>query len=429
MKFILLPLLLVFAQPAFSQNKLHTEDVVRFWNAYDKIIATDNYHDQLQIIQKEYLQPASAGLKRFTEILNYTDSGYINSIRSAPNFWKTIRQNTLTALKLSKEVNASIVKLKKYYPGLKPAEIYFVIGLGNSGGKPIGNELVIGLEVAAGDSTVNTSELKSDFLKKVFAQQEVNNIISLAIHEYIHTQQTSGKHQNNYILKQALIEGSCDFLAELITGIPLKSPYMEYGKKNAEKVKADFRKDLAKPSLRDWFYNGTQTEVGDLGYYTGYAISKKYYDQAKDKKEAIKNLIGLNYSDDEKVFELLNNSKYFNEPLKYADLKADADRLSPRIAGIYPIKNDSLSAAVTEIEIEFTQPMRPGFSINYSAKGKDFFPINRVIGYSEDKKRLKLGVKLDPNKEYQFIITNRSFVSAEGYALQAQETFVRFTAY
>ncbi|WP_126973653.1 DUF2268 domain-containing putative Zn-dependent protease [Gynurincola endophyticus] len=429
MKLIQLTLLLFLGQLAFSQNKLHTEDVVRFWNAYDKIIATDNYHDQLQIIQKEYLQPASAGLKQFAEILNYTDSGYINSIRTAPHFWKTMRQNTLTALKLSKEVNASIDQLKKNYPELKPAALYFVIGLGNSGGKPIGNDLVIGLEVAAGDSTVNTSELKSDFLKKVFARQEVSNIISLAIHEYIHTQQVSDRHENNYILKQALIEGSCDFLAELITGIPLKSPYMEYGKKNAEKVKADFRKDLVKPSLRDWFYNGTQAEVGDLGYYVGYTISKKYYEQIKNKKEAIKTLISLNYSDDEKVFELLNNSKYFNGSLKYADLKAEINKRSPRVAGIHPIKADRLSAAVTEIEIEFTQPMREGYSINYSDKGKDFFPITRVIGYSDDKKKLKLGVKLEPDKEYQFVITNRSFVSEDGYALQAAETLISFITY
>ena len=41
----------------------------------------------------------------------------------------------------------------------------------------------------------------------------------------------------------------------------------------------------------NWFYNSDGSKNPDLGYFVGYVISKKYYENSKDKKKAIKDII------------------------------------------------------------------------------------------------------------------------------------------
>ena len=61
--------------------------------------------------------------------------------------------------------------------------------------------------------------------------------------------------------------------------------------------------------------------------------------------------------------------------------------------------------------------MKEGYSINLSERGKDYLPITGVVGFSADKKRFTVNVSLKPIHVYEFIVTNRSFKSQEGYPL------------
>jgi hypothetical protein len=62
-----------------------------------------------------------------------------------------------------------------------------------------------------------------------------------------------------------------------------------------------------------------------------------------------------------------------------------------------------------------------GYSINLGEKGKEYFPITGVVGYSDDGTSFSVKVNLKPHHEYQFVITDRSFASAEGYPLRPYE--------
>jgi len=73
----------------------------------------------------------------------------------------------------------------------------------------------------------------------------------------------------------------------------------------------------------------------------------------------------------------------------------------------------------------FSQPMSKGYSISFSDKGKDFFPVTGVVGFSDDKKSFTTKIDLKPNHEYEFIVTNRGFKSAEGYPL-LKDYFIKF---
>ena len=45
----------------------------------------------------------------------------------------------------------------------------------------------------------------------------------------------------------------------------------------------------------DWLYNANQVKdrPADLGYYVGYKITQAYYNNAKDKKQAIVDIIEI----------------------------------------------------------------------------------------------------------------------------------------
>lgn len=61
------------------------------------------------------------------------------------------------------------------------------------------------------------------------------------------------------------------------------------------------------------------------------------------------------------------------------------------------------------------------YSFNYGPRGKDYSPIAGLAGESDDGKSLTLKLNLQPNHEYEFIITDMSFKSKEGFPLKPLE--------
>lgn len=307
----ILPLFLIFMSAyTFSQkpNNIFTSDIDNFWIAYDSILKINEYSKKIELINQLYINKGTKGLKSFMKARDYNDTLYVKMIDSKPKFLNSIRSNTLSIKNKAKELNEAIHNLKKLYPDLKEAEMYFTIGGLRSGGTVKGNMVLIGAEIATGNPSTDVSEFKGDWLKNVFANQSLDNIVSLNIHEYIHTQQTG---RSKRVLNQCIKEGAPDFIAELVFQKPLERNYMTYGKKNKEKIKKLFKKEMLSTDFSNWLYNGSQKkEEADLGYYVGYEICKSYYNNAKDKSQAIKEIIDLNFSNDKAVEAFLIKSKY-----------------------------------------------------------------------------------------------------------------------
>jgi hypothetical protein len=62
---------------------------------------------------------------------------------------------------------------------------------------------------------------------------------------------------------------------------------------------------------RNWLHNGSNAPNGqaDLGYFMGYVICKSYYSNARNKKNAFKRIVELEY-DKKSAMEFLKQSKY-----------------------------------------------------------------------------------------------------------------------
>lgn len=313
MKLIFTTILLLLFSNVFSQNtdKIFTSDIDNFWTAYDSIQKTTNHSKKLSFINNLYIKKGTKGLHAFMKARDYNDSLYVKLINKYPKFWNSIRANTLTIKNKTSELNKVVKNLKKLYPELKDAEMYFTIGGLRSGGTVTDNMVLVGAEIATGTPDVDMSEFKRDWLKKVFAKQSLDNIVYLNIHEYVHTQQKGGKTR---VLNHSIKEGACDFIAELALQKPIETQYLSYGRSHKEEIKELFKKEMFSKKFSNWLYNGSKKgESADLGYYVGYEICKSYYENTKNKSQAIKDIIELDYNDNQTVEDFLEKSKFFDK--------------------------------------------------------------------------------------------------------------------
>lgn len=291
------------------------EDVARFWVAYDAVRASTDPAEQRALFQSLYIDRGTPGLAAFMEAKGYTVDAWLNAIRAYPAYWDTVRPRTALAVHALDRLEDHLLQLHALYPDLRPAGIYFEIGALRSAGTTQGDKVLIGVELATGDESVDLSEMPDGlqrFFATYFASRPLENLDLLATHEVIHTQQR-GERQS--LLGQAIYEGVADFMAEKAAGRLPSLPYVTYGPANDAAIKAAFREDMAANDYSGWLYNGADNTFGvaDLGYYVGYAIARGYYERAADKRAAIKTMIELEYADEAAVQSFADASGYFQE--------------------------------------------------------------------------------------------------------------------
>ena len=405
-----------------ANQKVFTSDIDNFWIAYDSIQTTGDSLKQTDLIKRLYIDKGTKGLKAFMLAREYDAQLWVELIRKYPKFWKSIRPNTFTVKSYAAEIEKSIQRFKELYPALKEASMYFTVGGLRSGGTTMNDMVLIGSEIATGSPSTDVSEFASKWLEGVFKNQKADNIVALNIHEYVHTQQ-KGEAQN--LLGQAIAEGACDFITELVTGKPMQNNYIVYGREHEAELKEQFKKEMFTDFSANWLYNGSNAKtVADLGYFMGYTICKTYYNNAGDKKKAMKEIIELKFDDEDGVEKFLERSKYYPGKINKEELVRDFEAKKPSVVRIGPFANGdrSVDPTLKELTIVFSSPMnKNGYSINNGARGKDYSPITGVVGFSNDGTSFTLKIELKPDHEYEFVITDRSFRSTEGYPLKQYE--------
>ena len=413
----------IFLFPSKGQDakKVFTSDIDNFWIAYDSIQTTKDSLKQIEFIKKLYIDKGTKGLRAFMAVRDYSAELWVKLIRIYPKFWNSIRPNTVTVKSFAPEIETSIKKFRELYPDLKEANMYFTIGGLRSGGTTMNDMVLVGTEIATGNASTDVSEFPNKWLEGVFKTQEADNLVALNIHEYVHTQQ---KGNAKTVLGQSITEGSCDFITELVINKLLQKNYIIYGREHDAELKEHFKLEMFTTAYTSWLYNGSVTKtVADLGYYMGYAICKSYYNNSTDKKKAIKEIIELNYSDSNAIEDFLKRSNYYTEPINKAALRQALESKRPSVVRLEPFANgDSLvDAGIKELKIFFSSSMEKRYSINDGKRGKDYSPVVGVVGFSDDGTSFTIKLDMKPNHEYEFIITDKSFRSKDGYSLKPYE--------
>ena len=389
-----------------SAQKIITEDIANFWSAYDAMLKTKDTLEQKEILQRLFLDKASHGQQKMIAARNYTIEDYLTVINDRPQFWASIRSNTLNTKKYNLALMNGVDKLKDIYPDLKESTIYYTMGAFRSPGTGFDDVVLIGTELALGDLNTKTAELpvrNQDYFKI----NPTDHLQFLIVHEYVHTQQKAMVHN---LLCLSLYEGIADFVSTCATQkiSPFKS--LDYGKLHHKKVKARFEMDMFKSTaIYNWLWNAPDNDfnTADLGYYIGYAIAEIHYKKSVDKKLAIKELIELDYNNDAAIETLVDNTNYFSDSIENLFQKFEATR--PTVLSIKPFENGSQTIPIgtNEITITFSEPLDSAYrNFDFGPMGEEaLMRVTNVIGLSEDGRSLKIEVETpEANKPYQLTV-------------------------
>lgn len=277
---------------SWSQTIISTDDIVRYWEAFDRLKAGG---DSVAVFQEFYIDKASPGLKKFINSRNFTAEEYVRNIRAYPRFWASIRPNTMRIVERKAEIETIFQHFKQRYPAFKQPKICFAIGGLRSGGTTSANEVLIGSEIAAADANTDKSEMRG-WLKAIIGT--TGDIVAMVAHETVHTQQKISlpfiiQSMHSRTMAQCIREGAADFVSHEISKTNINPVIYAYGEANYQALKAEFQNDYRTNAFRKWLYNGSQSNgrPSDLGYFMGYKICEAYYTKATDKAAALKKLM------------------------------------------------------------------------------------------------------------------------------------------
>lgn len=288
-----------------------TSDIVNFWRAFDLAAKESDREKKIAIYQTEYLDKGSAGLKDFVRLRIKSAKDLVETVEKLPKFYASVRPSTLRVAEMEKPMRKSFKKFKKIYPNAVFPDVYFVVGIANTGGTASQSGLLIGSELYGLTAQTPRDEFPAwfrNFLPDVKDENELRRLVGIALntalkpvekipfivaHESCHYNQNLGEHQT--LLGKSIQEGACDFIAELIAGEPLNPEQKIYGNAHEAELWREFQTEMNGTDLSKWMYNGFKSKdrPGDLGYYVGYKIAWAYYNNAKDKKQAVSDVLNV----------------------------------------------------------------------------------------------------------------------------------------
>lgn len=257
-------------------------DVALFWRAYDEWAKVGSAPEQLAgILQKEYLDKASEGVRDFTPNRIVDARSLAEKILEDRNYYERARPYAGRIAALEPEIRAIYRRFREWYPEARFPALYFVVGRRNSGGMSSPRALIIGTEMFGDEK----ARLRFDVMTPMVA------------HELMHYQQQSSEEKGSGFLATCIREGSADFLAERLAGRHINEGIKSYGDSHERELWEQFQLDLQKKDgHRAWLYNGRDpNRVGppDLGYYLGYKITQAFYQASADRAAALRVIIEM----------------------------------------------------------------------------------------------------------------------------------------
>ncbi|HEY0459432.1 MAG TPA: DUF2268 domain-containing putative Zn-dependent protease [Pyrinomonadaceae bacterium] len=290
--------ILVLLANAFAQNttninpdaaKFVTSDINLFWAAFDKA----KPENDLIVYRDEYLKKGSVGLQEFTRLRIGSSCSLVNSISASPKYYAALRESSLKVAAYEKRTRAVFHKLKEIYPEAVFPDVYFVIGRMNSAGTLSDKGLLIGVDMFGKNEGAPVDEL-GVWHKAVVSS--VDRLPYIVAHELIHYQQKYPRESGEWtLLGKALNEGIADFVGELIAGDTINPHLDKYANPIEKELWLEFKKEMAGTDASNWLYQGDKTvgKPADLGYWMGYKIAESYYKNAKDKKQAVREILEI----------------------------------------------------------------------------------------------------------------------------------------
>lgn len=274
------------AHPHPDSARIVADDVPRFWAAYD----ASTPETRAAALDSLYLAPGSAGLQDMLFRRIGSARSLAEVVNAHPRYFASARASTLRAAEFEPRIREAFRRLEEVYPDAVFPDVYFLIGRMNSGGTTSPRALLIGTELYGRTPEMPLDEL-GPWHRAVL--QPIDLIPHIVAHELIHYQQDYAEGET--LLRQALVEGVADFIAELISGRHINAAAAEYGDAHEALLWCEFEDQMEGTDVSRWLYNGDQSvdRPADLGYYMGYRIARAYHAQAPDKRQAVHDMLRI----------------------------------------------------------------------------------------------------------------------------------------
>lgn len=276
-------------RPDPDAARIVTEDIARFWTAFDRITANTD----TMPLRVDYLDAGTVGLRDFTAARWQNARNLTQMVWPRRAYYQSIRENTLQVARIEPEIRAIYRRLRDDYPPAVYPDVYFAIGGMSTGGTTSPSGLLIGVELfsRAIDSPV---ESLTPWQRSVIRSAEV--LPAIVAHELVHYQQRYGS--SNTLLARAIREGSADFVSELLTGLTINEHLVAYGTTHEAELWHEFATAMHGTDISGWLYNGgnvtgPESRPADLGYFIGMRIAQAYHDRMSDKSQALHDILNV----------------------------------------------------------------------------------------------------------------------------------------
>lgn len=244
----------------------------------------------------EMILNGSAAMKEYY-IIRYgsVDNIVSTTLENYPQYYdyllERLQPESLTSVR--EQTMKNMLRFHEYYPDAVFPKGYLMVGMLNSGGTLTNLGVYIGLDMYARSEDMPQEEL-NDWHKSVIGTAE--NLPGILTHELMHFQQNYRDTilDQHAVLSKVIGEGVCDFLVGLSVDFKDFKPINhDYFMENEAAILGWLKEDLYKTDLSRWMYNGNNAKdyPADLGYTAGYFICKSYFENASDKKKAVKELL------------------------------------------------------------------------------------------------------------------------------------------
>lgn len=315
MKHIIVIVFLFLSVDVCQSQNLVVKDLENFNEMFSKLVDVKTTQDTLNLIKDIVLKNGTAVFQEYVKLKEEQnkykiENEYLRTLRLYPKYYSSVikQSEIFKSKKLISKVNLVYSTLVKNYPEAKIKPNYICIGIMDDGGKSFETGQYIGLELFACNENADISELISNpkilnYLKGTsFNLMKIDELI---LHELIHLSQFKGsaKFLQNFkgTIKYIplLGEGGAAFITDLLFNFKatigpgvFNTEQFEYCERNKYKLWSDYKSFKDNSMITGFFYsNNSAYPVRSVGYYLGYQVCKQYYDKARDKKKAIKEII------------------------------------------------------------------------------------------------------------------------------------------
>jgi hypothetical protein len=258
------------------------DDILTFLEVFPLLEAAEN---PKAVIQSEYLNKGTSGLKMFIQKYDLTADRIIKAVEKKQKKYATLAELPPWLKEQEEGLRRAYVKMKQLIPEVVFSPVYYLVGSFRGIGSGSTEGVLISVE------------------KFVPAEK---HLAPLIIHEMIHIQQVIAIGYEKYIaifdpekektlLALCIREGAAEYLAHLVTGGITQDEAYTYTVENEKRIWERFQKEMHGSETGDWMWAKPKNpeQPMHIGYTLGFRIVEAYHENAEDKAQAVKEILSV----------------------------------------------------------------------------------------------------------------------------------------